>query len=187
MGGRQLIPYQDDVKFMVVPAAAMTPVPVASTAWANAEIAAGVEGLQVTASAGASALIDMDVSFEQASLTTGLGVTITDITLVVAIGVVPLSSAPSIVISSATYPAAGAAAAAPVVAAQTLGTLSPATWPTATTGAGNVQTLRAPLTTPLQLNSDLQKLVARLTIPLANTGTFTVVDAFVHFTQRLAQ
>ena len=184
---RQLVPYQDDTKFMVIPSAAITAVPVASIAYASAEIVAGVEGIQATASAGATALFDLDLAFEQASLTGGLGALIGDITLVVAIGVVALSSAPSLAINSVSYPAAGAVAGAPTVTAQTLGTLSPETWPTATTGAGNVQTIVAPLATPLRLNTDVAKLMGRLSVPMANTGTFTLVDAFVHFTQRIAQ
>ena len=162
------------------------PVPVANIAYATAELAAGIEGSQATASAGATALWDLD--FSQADLTAGLGPLISDIVLLYGVGVVALSSAPTLALSAVTYGAPGASAAAPTVAAAggTITTI-PGTLPTATSGAGNLYTVQFGLAAPVRMNTDLQKIVARLSVPMANTGTFLLVGAFVHHASRIAQ
>ncbi len=188
MPGRQLVPSQDDARVLWIPDQAISPIPVGSIAYAQAELAAGIEGVQATASGAATALFDIDLSFEQASLTAGLGPQITDLVILYAVGVVALTAPPSAVLNGVVFGPAGAAAAAPVVTAQG-GTIStvPATLPTATSGAGNAYTGQLLLANPYRLNTDLQKLVARLSVPMANTGTFNLLGVLVHFVNRSAQ
>jgi hypothetical protein len=169
----------------VIPPAAMTPVVVGSIAYSNTEFAAGVESLHVLASGAATALIDFDLAFEQQRIDgAGLGITLKSIEVVYNVAVVALSAAPTLAIRSVAYPAVAAAAAAPTVTAiDAASTSSPATWTGAggATGAGLVATAQILLGTPFLMTTDLQKVVGRLSVPMANTGTFDLVDVLVHY------
>lgn len=185
-GPRQATPYARwDPMMNVIPPAAMTPVVVASITYSNTEFAAGVESLHVVAAGAATALIDFDLAFEQQRIDgANLGCTIKEIVCVYNVGVVALSSAPTLAVRSVTYPAIGAAAAAPVVAAiDAASTSTPATWTGAAgvTGAGLVATASILLGTPFLMATDLVKAVGRLSVPMANTGTFDLVDVFLHY------
>lgn len=174
----------------VIPPAAMTPVVVASIAYSNTEFAAGVESLHVLASGAATALIDFDLAFEQQRIDgSNLGTTIKDIVVVYNVGVVALTAAPTLAVRSVAYPAVAAAAAAPTVTAIDGGSTSnPATWTGAggVTGAGLVVAAQIVLGTPFGMMTDLVKVVGRLSVPMANTGTFDLVDIFIHYRYDLA-
>lgn len=185
-GPRQAVPYARwDPMMNVIPAASMTPVVVASITYSNTEFAAGVESLHVLAGGAATALIDFDLDFDILRIDgANLGVTIKEIVVVYNVGVVALSAAPTLAIRSVSYPAIGAAAAAPTVTAIDAGSTStPATWTGAggVTGGGLSVTASILLGTPFLMTTDVQKVVGRLSVPMANTGTFDLLDAFVHF------
>jgi len=185
-GPRQAVPYARwDPMVTVIPPAALTGIVVASIAYSNTEFAAGVEGLHVLASGAATALVDFDFAFEQQRIDgSSLGMTLKSVEVVYNVGVVALSAAPTLAIRSVAYPAVAAAAAAPVVTAiDGASTSSPATWLGAAgvTGAGLVVTAQILLGTPFLMSVDLQKVVGRLSFPMANTGTVDIVDVFCHY------
>lgn len=185
-GPRQAVPYARwDPMMNPIPPAAITPVTVSSIAYTNQEFVAGVESIRATASAGATALFDFDIAFEQQRIDgASLGVTLKEIVVVYNVAVVALTAAPTLAIKSVSYPAIGAAAAAPTVTAiDASSTSTPATWTGASgvTGSGLVASASILLGTPYLMSTDLLKVVGRLSVPMANTGTFDLVDVFVHY------
>lgn len=186
--GRELVPYaQDRMVKHFAPADAVV-IPVANITASQVELAAGIEGLQLAcATAPATGVIDLDLPFEQASLTPGLGVELTDIVVCYGVTGAALTAAPGLALSTVTFAPAGAAAAAPAVAAVAGITTTPGVLPTAVSAAGQQYTAQFSLANALARNTDLQKLVARLTAPLAVGGNFQFYGAFAHFTRVLAQ
>jgi hypothetical protein len=180
---QQRVPYVDDKKCLQIPAAAMSGIPVVNIAYAAAELAAGVEGLQATcATAPASAIFDIDFGFEQASLTPGLGVLLTDLVLEVAQLAQALTGPPTLALSSVSFPAAGVTGAP--VAAPIGGPIvtAPAVLPVAITPGGQVVSEQFILAVPgYRMNTDQQKVVGRLVVPMAVGGQFLLAAAFVHF------
>ncbi len=185
-GPRQASPYARwDPMVTVIPPAALTGIVVANIAYSNTEFVAGAESLHILASGAATALVDFDFAFEQQRIDgASLGMTLKSIEVVYNVGVVALSGAPTLAVRSVAYPAVGAAAAAPVVTAiDGSSTSNPATWTGAAgvTGAGTVVTAQIVLGTPYLMSVDLTKVVGRLSVPMANTGTFDLVDIFCHY------
>lgn len=188
MGGRMLIPYASDQKVRILPASQAEVVPVTNVAVAQAELAAGVEGVELTCStAPATGLIDWDLEFE-GSLSAGLGIQLTDMVIAYSVLGQALTGPPAVAISAVTFAPIGTAGAAPVVAAYggTL-TATPSPLRTAVSTAGQQYTGKIALGTQAMLNADLQKLVARLSVPLAVGGSFLLLGAFLHYTVTLAQ
>lgn len=188
MAGRMLIPYAQDNKLKRLPASAASVVPVVNVAAAAAELAAGVQGVQLTCSTlAATGILDLDLDFDAESLSGGLGVELSDLVIAYAVTGAALTAVPTLVLDAVTFAAVGAAAAAPVVTGVAGITTTPGVLPTAISGAGTHYSAQFTLPAGEILNADLQKLVARLSVPLAVGGSFLFLGAFAHYEAILAQ
>ena len=192
-GGPQRVPYTlEDDHALFVPPRLFTQVPVTNITYSDQELnaAPGLDAVQaVCATAAASAILEADLANALQRLTAGLGViNLKDIVFFYAVLAQALTAPPTHALSSVAFAAIGAAAAAPLVAAAGGGqTLSPATWPTAVSAAGQQYSAQAVFGTPFVMTTDLQKVNSRLVVPLAIGGSFLLLGALLHFNYMMSR
>lgn len=192
-GPLQRVPYiLEDDHALFLPPRLFTQVPVTNIAYSDQELnaAAALDAVQAACTVGAaSAIFDVDLANALQRLTAGLGViNLKDIVFFYAVLAQALTGVPVHTLSSVAFAAIGAAAAAPVVAAAGgVQTLSPATWPTAISAAGQQYSAQAIFATPFVMTTDLQKVNSRLVVPMAVGGNFLLLGALLHFNYQMSK
>ena len=193
-GGPQRVPYVlEDDHALFIPPRLFTQLPVTNITYSDQELNAAA-ALDAAAQAActigaASAIFETDIRNELQRLTAGLGViNLKDVVFFYAVLAQALTAPPTHALSSVAFAAIGAAAAAPVVAAAGgVQTLSPATWPTAVSAAGQQYSAQAIFGTPFVMTTDNQKVNSRLVVPLAIGGSFMLLGALLHFNYQMSR
>ncbi len=149
-------------------------------------IAVNAGGKRSTASAGATAIFVADLAAELyrlAAITLGVGITITDLIIAYAIQTAVLTGNITAALQAIGWPAVGTPAA-PV---STNMPLSAGTGlQTAVTGAGQSAIGKFAVATAALSNTDLQKLCARISVPMQNTGVFWLLGVGFHFNYQMS-
>lgn len=161
--------------FAVAPASELLPIPVVNIAYASPIVPPSAPAnqacLRATCStAGATAVVQCDLTDLLSRIAAGKGLTVTGIIVHWTLTTQPLTAGPSCIVDTATYPAAAAAAAAVAIGTLAGGAITPvpASTQTAVPTAGQFYATQFNLGTPLALNSPLIDAYAEVSFPCTN-------------------
>jgi hypothetical protein len=188
-GTQQRVPYAlENDHFLWVPARTIQAPTVASitTVEDDETIAVNSGGKRSTASAGATAIFVADLAAELyrlSAITPGVGISITDLIIAYAIQTAVLTGNITAVLQAIGWPAVGTPAAA---VSTNIPLSAGAGLQTAVTGAGQAATGRFAVAAPTQNAQDLQKLCARISVPMQNTGVFWLLGVGFHFNYQMS-
>lgn len=171
------------------PPSEFTSAPVSNVAYAQDSVAGPssttISTLKITnTSSNATAKVHLDLTDFMLRLTSGKGVTVTDISIIYTQLTAVLTAAPALAAVSQTFGAASATAAAPTASATVGGTVTvtPASPTLTVPTAGRFYTVNFSFATPIALATALQRVYAEITFPMTATGVIHMAGAIVNYT-----